>query len=591
MRKILILAIILFGSQAWGATYYVKAGGNDSAAGTSDETAWAHCPGLDGWTGSAVLQSGDTIYFDNEDTWQTTAGSRLLSITTSGTTWDGSTWGDGTGTRAKLDSLYDQSGNEAGIIGVNDASNVTIKGFEVDGNNNRNYGISIGRQSSVDMDSITIENCDVHHILDDVVGWWGYGINLNSTAGTGNANDLTSSDGDAANPVVSSASYTFDSGDIGEEFAINGSESGGFTNGGYTITGVSGGDAILDAPCGSNGSITGGGWWFKGITISNTIIKDTTVRDCAHEGLALYQSWSYPTNKTDTVLIQNCNIYNNNSGLLIANDSQNVTIQDSNIYNNVVQGVYIRVTFAVFDKYYPYGPQGMVFRRNNIYGNDIYGIQIVSPTIKMTGQFYNNFIYGNGDGGGSNGVDIFIGGHTDYNYANSELYFYNNTIASFDNTSTNYSGGVYVGLGGTDIGPADIQFKNNIIYSEAAINQSAFRLLWDRWDMVTHSNNLFYRASGESDTHVLAGSSYDRSEVTDWETSAEKTDPDFVNAGGDDYTVNVGSDAINNGEDLSAYFTRDYYGTSRPMGSEFDIGAFENQSPNPSAPTNLRIVN
>ncbi|MGA1871166.1 MAG: choice-of-anchor Q domain-containing protein [bacterium] len=54
-----------------------------------------------------------------------------------------------------------------------------------------------------------------------------------------------------------------------------------------------------------------------------------------------------------------------------------------------------------------------------------------------------------------------------------------------------------------------------------------------------------------------------------------------------------GSNAIDNGADLSAYFTKDYYGNSRSDGAGFDIGAHEYQravNTPPAAPVNLRVV-
>lgn len=61
------------------------------------------------------------------------------------------------------------------------------------------------------------------------------------------------------------------------------------------------------------------------------------------------------------------------------------------------------------------------------------------------------------------------------------------------------------------------------------------------------------------------------------DVNAQAADPDFVNAGGadpDDYKVNVGSPAIDNGEAIPG-ITDDYEGLARPQGAAYDIGAFE----------------
>ena len=68
-----ILFLMLIVGQCFAATYYVKTGGDDNAAGTSDSTAWAHCPGMAAWTGSATLTSGDIVYFNEGDVWVSAA--------------------------------------------------------------------------------------------------------------------------------------------------------------------------------------------------------------------------------------------------------------------------------------------------------------------------------------------------------------------------------------------------------------------------------------------------------------------------------------------------------------------------------------
>jgi len=75
------------------ATYYVSTSGSDSNPGTS-AAPWAHCPSMVGWTGSATLNPGDTVYFKNTDTWTATipAYEQWLWIEP-GVTYDGRTWG------------------------------------------------------------------------------------------------------------------------------------------------------------------------------------------------------------------------------------------------------------------------------------------------------------------------------------------------------------------------------------------------------------------------------------------------------------------------------------------------------------------
>ena len=53
------------------------------------------------------------------------------------------------------------------------------------------------------------------------------------------------------------------------------------------------------------------------------------------------------------------------------------------------------------------------------------------------------------------------------------------------------------------------------------------------------------------------------------------SNPLFVSTSTNDFTLQVGSPAINEGTDLSAYFTTDFASTTRPQGPAWDIGAYE----------------
>lgn len=66
LRSILVLAVLLFAAPAWSATYYVDyASGDDTNNGTSDATPWKHCPGDSNATDNAdiTLSAGDTVNF------------------------------------------------------------------------------------------------------------------------------------------------------------------------------------------------------------------------------------------------------------------------------------------------------------------------------------------------------------------------------------------------------------------------------------------------------------------------------------------------------------------------------------------------
>jgi hypothetical protein len=146
--------------ESLAAIYYVKNGGNDKLAGTSDATAWARCPGMAGWSGTASLAPGDVVYFREGSTW--TSAARPILATKAGVTYYGKGYGS-LGVRAKLKAYGTPSGTpSSGVIDIY-ASNVTVKGFEVDANEQSIGGIYIGYAAGyIDVTDVVVDDCVVH---------------------------------------------------------------------------------------------------------------------------------------------------------------------------------------------------------------------------------------------------------------------------------------------------------------------------------------------------------------------------------------------------------------------------------------------
>lgn len=159
MVKYICIFLLAFAINAYGATYYVsKDTGDDSNSG-AEGSPWEYCPGLTGWTGSATLSAGDTVYFDSSDTW-TGSGSQLLNMV-GGVTYIGDTWGGGT--RAILQSTANHA-NGTVWMGYDNATYETVlQGFDVRLNNHSGEVITINRPSVGNMTGETkrIENCIV----------------------------------------------------------------------------------------------------------------------------------------------------------------------------------------------------------------------------------------------------------------------------------------------------------------------------------------------------------------------------------------------------------------------------------------------
>lgn len=175
--------LLYLGAPAFATTYYVKTGGNDNAAGTSDATAWAHCPGMSGWSGSTTPRSGDIVLFRSQDTWTSSSNPAVLNAT-AGVTYDGGSYGSGT--RAK----FQKSGNINCVIQII-VSDVTIKNIEADANSKNGNGIEVNYNNAYqDIANVTINNCIVHNV-GGINSWW-YGIAVNSYGGNTSTNVIVS---------------------------------------------------------------------------------------------------------------------------------------------------------------------------------------------------------------------------------------------------------------------------------------------------------------------------------------------------------------------------------------------------------------
>ena len=499
LLPIVVATILLFVYPTWAATYYVQNGGNDSAAGT-EGAPWANCPGMTGWTGSTTLSSGDTVYFDAGDDWTGTYN-QVLYTTTAGVTYDGYSWDPGTsGTKARFYPTSSWPNGWTYAIVELRHSNTTFKGFEIDGVSNayNTYGLTVGYSSTVDVDNVLVEDCDVHHIGKDT---WLYGVQ------------------------------------------------------------VSGRDDI-------------------GITVSNVTLRGLKVYNCYHEGIAVYDTWNQVNNNTDTVLIDDCESYNNGfNGIEIANDSDNVTIQNCSLHDNGTQGILVRTSPSGEGNCVNGSPQGVVIKNNLIYDNNdglvVWNQRSGTPCTdqKFEVLAYNNFFWDNAT------QEVLVMLET-YSPGGDYIKLYNNTFYNTVATgvrSTNNVG--LIGIGPTNFepndGPTTFEFRNNIVVSTNV--SSIYEIYYDPTTITDEfSYNIIRNTVSDSNDSVnIGGTDYTNSTYQTLDADGFSTDPSFVNVSGDDYTVNSDSEAINNGVNLSAYFTQDYYSTTRPQGPDYDIGAYE----------------
>jgi hypothetical protein len=305
-NQIAILGFLLiFGltSYAYATTYYVSPTGDDRNSGSNPSTPWEHCPGMNGYSGTGSLKSGDIVYFDNAGTW-TSAGGDYYLQTTAGVTYDGATYGSGT--RAKLVAGY----THASVVLIK-VSNVTFTGFEIDVNDKDTCGITLNwPESSSNISTITISNCSVHNT--NATDVHKYGILVGSTNGhtTSNVNILNNTIYNTGHEGL--ALYTsYEAGDAASNILVRGNE---IYNAGRV-----------------NPSLTCG----QGILVKNTITNATIEYNYVHDNALIgiqnetVSGYSGPTN-----IIVRYNIFKNNKiwGLYVLGDGVQV---DWKVYGNL----------------------------------------------------------------------------------------------------------------------------------------------------------------------------------------------------------------------------------------------------------------
>ena len=278
----------------------------------------------------------------------------------------------------------------------------------------------------------------------------------------------------------------------------------------------------------------------------NTVLHDLYIHDTEGEGMYIGYSW-YP-------FYQNANKCNNQK--LYPHRLEGVKIYNNIIENTGWDGMQVgcatkdvEIHHNIIKNY------GLDNSEKAQWHNS--GLQIGAGT---TGKVYNNAIL-MGKGVGS-GISMFgSGGNV----------FYNNIIAQ----SGSY--GIYVNDKHFESDRQPYRFINNTIVDS---KEGGIRISFSKSNDNLFVNNLIVNSNGEP----LEGGNNRRKTENNllYKTVAEAK---FKNPSQQDYRLTVNSPAVNAGKNVEQYgIKKGYAGTSRPQGSQYDVGAYEFTT-QPSSPT------
>lgn len=383
MKKILLAILLaILPSYVFGATYYVDAdaaGGGDGSLATP----WDDVSDITG------LNAGDTVYFDNADTWTQSSNSCLLNVV-GGVTYDGATWG--AGTRAIFSSATDITSTADGIIRFREDDNTyetVVTGFELDLNDNATSGVMINRYVSQDLtgEIKRVEDCVIHDIETSTTH---YGILV------GNDNSHLTENVEILDNVVyntpRSAILCY------EQYQ-------GGTGHVSTVT-IRGNEVY-------NAGRTGGGTTGAGVDIkndSNNIMVENNYLHDNQLGVSVDNDSGYPGPNSITVRY-NVVTANSDGGFNVnQNMDKDVVFYGNLVYENSGPGVIIWSSLG--------GTCSLKFYNNTFYHNSGYEVDIENPGATFSAfEFKNNIFDASGTCLRDQGPDIT--GHSNNIYYDS----------------------------------------------------------------------------------------------------------------------------------------------------------------------------
>lgn len=233
--------------------------------------------------------------------------------------------------------------------------------------------------------------------------------------------------------------------------------------------------------------------------------------------------------------------------------TSNNVVENSRVYNNAGYGIHVYSENS-------WTADNNVIKNSLLFNNARYGYTGSGVILSSgTGNIaYNNIIFGN-----NSGIRV--------NYGAMNTKVYNNTVYANNRNEglPKPGGGTVFNEGNVVIGDSagfasglvsdQVDFANNIVSDHIRYGIYSYTAATN----VTIRNNFFYN----NGTDIRPGSATATNNITD-------VPPEYENPASWNFSIRSTSQAINRGLTLSDV-TTDYYGTARPYGEAYDIGAHE----------------